>query len=133
MCAKAALALLAVKDDDRFAAEQHYAYLEGQRSTMIGPTSSVARLLGLLSQTMGSLGQAATDFEEALAFCRKSGFRHELAWSCCDYADMLLERNDDGDLAKAKSLLDESPAISTKLGMRPLMERVLPRQEILKE
>lgn len=33
--------------------------------------------------------------------------------------------------AKANALLDESLAISTQLGMRPLMERVLSRQEIL--
>ncbi len=32
---------------------------------------------------------------------------------------------------KAMALLDESPAISSELGMRPLMERVLSRREIL--
>ena len=32
----------------------------------------------------------------------------------------------------AMSLLDESLAISSELGMRPLMERVLSRREILK-
>ena len=50
----------------------------------------------------------------------------------CDYADMLLERDGEGDKAKATSLLDESLRISTDLGMRPLMERVLSRREILK-
>jgi hypothetical protein len=30
------------------------------------------------------------------------------------------------------SLLDESPAISSQMGMRPLMERVLSRLNILK-
>ena len=35
-------------------------------------------------------------------------------------------------LAQATSLLDESLAISSELGMRPLMERVLSRREILK-
>ena len=45
---------------------------------------------------------------------------------------MLLERNDEGDRQKAMVLLDESLAISTELGMRPLMERVLSRREILK-
>ena len=34
--------------------------------------------------------------------------------------------------AKAMNLLDESLALSTELGMRPLMERVLSRREILK-
>ena len=33
--------------------------------------------------------------------------------------------------AKAMSLLDELLAISSELGMRPLMERVLSRREIL--
>ena len=44
----------------------------------------------------------------------------------------LLERNGEGDRAKAITLLDESLAISSELGMRPLMERVLSRREILK-
>jgi len=37
-----------------------------------------------------------------------------------------------GDREKAMSLLDESLAISSELGMRPLMERVLSRREILR-
>ena len=45
---------------------------------------------------------------------------------------MLLERKDEGDREKAVAMLDESLAISTELGMRPLMERVLGRREILK-
>ena len=69
--------------------------------------------------------------KDALAFCRKAGYRPELAWTCCDYADALCERDGDGDRAKAMSLLDESLAISSELGMRPLLERVLSRREIL--
>ena len=42
-----------------------------------------------------------------------------------------VKRDDEGDPAKAMSLLDESLTISTELGMRPMMERVLDRQEIL--
>ena len=42
------------------------------------------------------------------------------------------DRNSEGDRGKAISLLDESLAISSELGMRPLMERVLSRREILK-
>jgi hypothetical protein len=45
---------------------------------------------------------------------------------------MLKERDNEGDRAKAINLLDESLAISSELGMRPLMERVLSRREILK-
>ncbi len=60
---------------------------------------------------------------------RVAGYRPELAWTCCDYADCLLQRNGDGDRRKAMALLDESLAISSELGMRPLMERVRARQE----
>ena len=80
---------------------------------------------------MGNLDQAATHFEEGLAFCRTAGYRPELAWTCCDYADTLLQRNDPGDRETAMSLLDESLAASSELGMRPLMERVLSRRGIL--
>ncbi len=48
------------------------------------------------------------------------------------HKDMLLERKGESDRDKAVAMLDESLAISTELGMRPLMERVLSRREILK-
>ncbi len=43
-----------------------------------------------------------------------------------------LQCNNAGDREKAMSLLDQSLAISTELGTRPLMERVLSRRAILK-
>ena len=98
---------------------------------MIAPVIAVDRLRGLVAQTRGNLGQAAEHFGDALAFCRK-GFRPELAWACCDCADMLLQRDGEGDRTKAIGLLDESLAISSELGMRPLIERVLSRREKLK-
>ena len=87
---------------------------------------------GRFRTTVGNLSQATDHFEDALAFCRKAGFRPELAWTCCDYSNALRERDVNGDRAKAITLLDESLAISSELGMRPLMERVLSRREILK-
>jgi len=132
MYAKTGLALLAVQKGDKSAAAEHYDFLQGQRSTMIWTVSSVDRLLGLLSQTIGNMDQATRHFEDALTFCRNAGYRPELAWTCCDYADLLLERNNEGDRAKATFLQAESLAISSDLGMRPLMERVLSRREILK-
>ncbi len=76
-------------------------------------------------------GRGGFRLTTALAFCRKAGYRPELAWTCCDYADTLLQRNKPGDRERAMTLLDESLAISSELGMRPLMERVLSRREIL--
>ena len=92
MSAKAGLALLAVQQGDQSVAEEHHAYLQGQRGTMIEIVSSVDRLLGLLSQAMGSPVLAVGHFEDGLAFCRKAGYRPELGWTCCDYADTLRER-----------------------------------------
>ncbi len=80
---------------------------------------------------MGNSGQAQINFEDALEFCRNAGYRPELAWTCCDYADTLLRRNESGDVSKAVALLDESMAISTELGMRPLMERITERLELI--
>jgi len=91
---------------------------------MIWTVASVDRLLGLLAQTTGNLDRAADHFEDALDFCRNAGYWPELAWSCCDYGDILAERAGQGDGAKAVALLDESLAISKELGMRPLTERV---------
>jgi len=134
MEASVALALIAVWQGDAAAAEEQYEALNPFRALFGMDESgflSVDRLLGLLSVTMGKLDQAIAHFDDADTFCRKAGYRPELAGTCCDYADMLLQRNDDGDRAKAMSLLDESQAISSELGMRPLMERVLSRKQIL--
>ena len=64
-----------------------------------------------------------------MAFCRKAGYLPELAWTYCDYSDALRERDADGDHDKAMSLMDEALAVSTDLGMHPLMARVNERLE----
>ena len=131
--ARVGLALIAVQQGNVAVAQEQYTALENQRSTiMVGSPAVADRLLGLLAQTIEKLDDAMAHFDDALVFCRRGGGRAELAWTCCDYADVLLERNSDGDRAKATSLLDECLAISSELGMRPLMERVLSRREILK-
>ena len=131
--AKAGLGLIAVSAREASVARAQYAALEPHGGTMSGYVGLVStdRILGLLAHTMGNLDDAATHFEDALAFCRKAGYRPELAWSLCDYADMLRERDASGDQEKATALLDESLAISTELGMRPLMERVRSLQDRL--
>ena len=137
-------AMLAVQREDPAKAREHHGALASGGTVPLSFPMAFDRLLGLLAQTMGEPNTAATHFEDALALCRKAGYRPELAWTCCDYADLLLERAStapssggsrtaptDADRAKAMSLLDESLAISRELGMRPLMERVLSRREIL--
>ena len=120
------LAIVAVERSDKDPAERLYRSLVSADQYYAWPLCS-DRVLGLLSQTMGNGGQAQIHFEDALVFCRNAGYRPELAWTCCDYADMLLRRNEPGDGTKAMSLLDESLAVSTELGMRPLMEQITER------
>jgi ATP/maltotriose-dependent transcriptional regulator MalT len=124
---RAGLALLAVVRGDVAAAAEQYEILEPHRGSM-AETSCFDHLLGLLSHTVGNLDRATVHFEDALAFCRKAGYRPELAWSLCDYADMLLQRGNPGDKHKAMSLLDQALAISSDLGMRPLMVQLQARQ-----
>ena len=110
-----------------------YAELTQTAGTMLlFPTFAVDRIIALLAQTIGNLDDAKAHFEDSLTFCRKAGYQPELAWTCCDYADFLQERNGEGDRVKSASLLDESLTIAGQLNMRPLMERVLSRREILK-
>ncbi len=131
MFARSGLGLTAAQRGDILAASQQYDALQSVRD-IIFPNIVGHRLLGLLAQTQSNPQAAIGHFEDSLASCRRASHRPELAWTCCDYADTLLERNDPGDREKAMSLLDESLAISNELGMRPLMERVLSRREILK-
>jgi hypothetical protein len=137
--ARTGLALLAVLRRDVASAREQYAALEPKRGIMLqGGESATDHLLGLLAQTIGWLDKAAEHFEDALTFCRKAGYRPELAWTCCDYADALLGRGvlqcapTPADRAKAMALLDEALKISSELGMKPLMERVLSRRQILR-
>ncbi len=74
---------------------------------------------------MADQDKAAQHFDDAMNFCRKVGYRPELAWTCCDYADCLLQRPHPGDREQAISPLDESRAISRELGRRPLMVSML--------
>ena len=128
--ARVALSLLAVQAGDAESAGEQYSYLSSLRGTLLWFTISADRLLGMLANTMIEPDQAIAHFEDALTFCRKAGYRPELAWTCHDYADTLLQRNGDGDHTRAISLLDESLAISSELAMKPLMERVSGLQEI---
>ncbi|MCH7907398.1 MAG: hypothetical protein IIB26_08195 [Chloroflexi bacterium] len=137
--------LAAVVQGDIGAAQRAYDDLEPWRSLMWA--ASTDRILGLLAQTLGKHDLAIQHFEEGLEFCRDGGCMPELAWTCSDYAEMLLDRdavNDadadgassasarESDREKAIELQDEALAITQELGMRPLTERILARREILR-
>jgi DNA-binding CsgD family transcriptional regulator len=113
---------LAVQRGDAASAAEQYTHLESSRGRMIrAGTVTIARVLGLLAQTIGQLDLTVVHFEDALAFCRKAGYRPELAWTCYCYATLLCERHQQ---ERAFALLGEALAICANLGMRPLLERV---------
>jgi tetratricopeptide (TPR) repeat protein len=126
------LALLAVQRGDVNSADEQYVALRSKPSTLTVYVTN-HRVLGLLAQTLGQLDDAVAHFEDGLTFCRESGCRPELAWTCYGYADTLLHRNGPGDRPKAISLLDEGLEISRELGMCPLTERILNCQDHLED
>lgn len=86
---------------------------------------SADRVLGMLALTMRRWDEAGLHFERALAFDEKTGGWPWLAHSRHEYAVMLLERKQPGDVKRAQALLDGALAIARELGMPTLEQRVL--------
>ena len=121
--ARLGLALLAIQRGDLEAIGEQYEALKSAPKIIL-ITISVDRVRGLLSAAMGNLDRAAAHFEDGLTLTRRAGYRPEMAWICCEYADVLLQRSEAGDGPKAESLLNESLAVAQDLGMLPLTQRI---------
>jgi ATP/maltotriose-dependent transcriptional regulator MalT len=121
--ARLGLALLAIQQGDLEAVREQYQALKSAPSMML-LLISTDRVRGLLSAAMGEINQAIAHFEDALAFTRRAGYRPEMAWVGCEYADVLLQQAGPGDGAKARSLLEESLTVAQNLGMLPLTQRI---------
>ncbi len=125
-------AMAAVIQRDLEAAETLYGELRDRPGGMDPWTWLAAgRILGLLAATLGRPEDAESHFQDAIAFCSDAGYRPELAWTCSDYSELLLDRDDPGDRENAVELQDEAIAIAQELGMKPLLERVLAQREML--
>ncbi len=124
--ARVAHALLAVLDADVDECETDLEALAPLESAMPTPGWALAtsRLLGLLARAVGQKRRASNHFEQALAFCRATGFKPELAWTCHDYAVALLDVGARDDRVKAAALLEEGEQIATALGLEPLRKRI---------
>jgi DNA-binding CsgD family transcriptional regulator len=118
-------ALLAVLDANVDECETDLEALAPFESVM--PTQSgltTGRVLGLLAHAVGQKRRAWNHFDRALAFCRASGFKPELAWTCHDYAAALLDLGGRDDRVRAAALLDEGEQIAAALGLGPLHKRI---------
>ncbi len=130
MAARAARALIAVQRNEIEAAHQHYRAIEPQkRSACFIVPLTFDRLLALLAVTLGQIETALAHYEDGLAFCDRAGYRPEYAWTACDYAGALLVRDHPGDRERAAALHEAALATARELGMRPLIERILDRQQ----
>ncbi|MCH7735716.1 MAG: AAA family ATPase, partial [Chloroflexi bacterium] len=108
MVASVARAFTAAASSNLVACEAAYDELLQHRGLFdIFHFVSVDRVLGLLAGITGRHGDAEQHFEEAFGMCHTGGYRPELAWTCSDYAEMLLDRNEPGDREKATELQDE--------------------------
>ena len=123
--ARIGLALIAVQTNDAKAAEDAYASLEPQRGTAsFFIPLTIDRLLGLLARTFGELDRALTHFADGIAFCTRAGYRPELGWAACDYADALDVAGTADGRARASELRETARALAADLSMRSLRDHV---------
>jgi DNA-binding CsgD family transcriptional regulator len=118
-------ALFALQERKRDELIQALADLQPFNGRMLVPLMSTDRVSGLLAHAVGRVTDATSHFENALTFCRRARYRPELAWTCFDYAGLLLESRGRDDRHKASDLLQEAHAIASELDMRLLLNQVV--------
>ena len=131
-----ALGLCAVVETDVQAARENYEeMMKLARPPILCPFTQCTsfRVLGILATAIGKIDEAVSHFEKGYSFCKKAGYRPELAWTCCDWADAFIKRGTNDDLVRAKDLLQEGILLTQNLNMHPLSERVTERLNKLKK
>jgi diguanylate cyclase (GGDEF)-like protein len=116
--------LLAVLDGDRQAALAVFNDMDdeiGNRPLWV--EISGHRVVALTAATAGLFDRTQKIFERSINQFRKGKYKPELAWSCHDYAQVLLERDDTGDRERAVALRDEGIGIAVELDMKSLIGR----------
>jgi DNA-binding CsgD family transcriptional regulator len=119
--ARVSRALVATYRSKHNECEEELEFLERFKGINMMPFLLTDRLLGSLAHCAGQTRRALVHFENAIAFCRKNGFRPELAWTLYDYAKALLDTGTRHDREKAAALLHEGHDLSSQLGMRTLV------------
>ena len=124
--ARTTLALLSLFRGNLAKAEVYYSEITSFRKALPFATCSMTshRALGYIAGKIGRTDEAIEHFEKGYQFCKKAGYLPELAWTCHDYAEVLLQREDDAAREKADAILAEGESISGKLGMKPLHGKI---------
>ena len=85
---------------------------------------SVSRVLGQLAAVLERWDAAERHFETALEHERAMGARPYVVQALLAYAEMLLERSDEGDHARAEEHLKEAEELAQTIGMARALERI---------
>jgi tetratricopeptide (TPR) repeat protein len=126
-------AILALfRDDSKLREQAIAALLRWSDQFDPGTGIPVDHVMGLAYSAEGDAASAERHLGRAAARCREAGFRPLLAYVLADSAELLLSSSEPGIQPTAAEFQDEAIAIARKLGMKPLMERVLAKREILK-
>jgi tetratricopeptide (TPR) repeat protein len=123
--------IVAIHSGNRDLASSAYETLARSPFASLGLTV-IPVTMGELQLFLGNWGKAVEHFDQAVAICEKAGWMPELAWAKFFWAEALIGRNGPGDSARGRELQDQSLAVAQKLGMKPLVGRVLARKKILK-
>jgi DNA-binding CsgD family transcriptional regulator len=123
--ARVGRALFALQERNHDDSMQALHDLQPFNGRMVVPLMVTDRVSGLLAHAVGRATVAASHFENALTFCRRARYRPELAWTCFDYARLLLESSGRNDRQKASDLIEEAHRIASELGMRRLLSAVI--------
>jgi tetratricopeptide (TPR) repeat protein len=91
---------------------------------------TTSRVKGLVARMIGNGEKARRHFQDAIDFCESRGMKPELAWSYSDMSELV--RDIDDDAAASQQLVENALAIANDIGMKPLINRILARREILK-
>ena len=120
MTSRISRGLVAVRRSRPDECEEELHSIEPFKGMILVPMLLTDRLLGLLAHGAGQTRCAVAHFEDALAFCRRSGYWPELARTSYEYARALLDGGRRDQREKAAVLLEEGHGLSLQFGMRPL-------------
>ncbi|HEY8173408.1 MAG TPA: adenylate/guanylate cyclase domain-containing protein, partial [Dehalococcoidia bacterium] len=119
-----ALGMLAHVEGDRALAEQVLQGIASQASYAQEMVFATDHMRGLLLEVLDKTDEAVGAIEAALTFLR-SDYRPHRAEAAYDCARIRLQRDAPGDRERARALIDEALGHAQKLGMRPLIDKLV--------
>jgi class 3 adenylate cyclase/Cdc6-like AAA superfamily ATPase len=119
-----ALALLAYMTSEKASAAELLPIIERELVTAREYSLQTDHVRGLLLETLGRVGEAVDAVEAALEFLPPK-YRPHRAEAAYDCARIRIARDAAGDRERARALIDEALDHAQKLGMRPLIDKLV--------